>query len=296
MKKYILIVLYCFSLNAMENTIIQQESRDWNTKTYAKGNFIQKQAALQFLQEAGLDFTNSRILDVGCGPGDITVKIAEGARTFLGIDPSKNMITYAQDTYDHISHVTFQHCCIKNFIPKKPYDYVVSFFYLHFIEDKKEIFKKINLCLKNKGEFFGTIMSTAETLPLSLCVGIKFINNLAKTDIRFENLIAEKEIGISYISDKEIKKIIQETGFTIISYEKKYKEFIVKSRKEIEKILKPTFMSRPFLQVFTNTEKKRLFRQFIGLYLPKLQKNNDGHYIFTELKTTVMHLYKTESL
>ena len=101
MKSYI-IPLICMSifLNGMEQQQIIRESQEWNAQEYAQGNKTQELAGLIFLQESDINLKNKRVLDIGCGIGNITAKIAETAKRTQGIDASKNMIEYAQQKYN----------------------------------------------------------------------------------------------------------------------------------------------------------------------------------------------------
>jgi 2-polyprenyl-3-methyl-5-hydroxy-6-metoxy-1,4-benzoquinol methylase len=43
-----------------------------------------------------IDFTDRDVLDVGCGDGRVTWRIAQGTRSVLGIDPSNEAIEAAK--------------------------------------------------------------------------------------------------------------------------------------------------------------------------------------------------------
>ena len=51
---------------------------------------------LEALARAGVDFTNLRVLDVGCGDGRVVWKIADAARSVLGIDVDEELIADAK--------------------------------------------------------------------------------------------------------------------------------------------------------------------------------------------------------
>src|SRR5437867_4478961 len=97
MKKSILSLLCLFSIvNGMEKEIARQEPREWDPIAYAQGNALQQRAALQFLKESDVDPINKKVLDIGCGTGNITDIISQSAKRVRGIDASKQMIEYAQ--------------------------------------------------------------------------------------------------------------------------------------------------------------------------------------------------------
>jgi trans-aconitate 2-methyltransferase len=68
---------------------------EWNASDYARQSSVQEAMAEE--QRALLDLEGwEQILDVGCGDGKITAKIAERVPrgSVLGVDPSQAMIAF----------------------------------------------------------------------------------------------------------------------------------------------------------------------------------------------------------
>jgi len=96
----------------------------------------------------------SKVIDVGCGTGRFAFSAAEKCRSVLGIDISKRNIdsanrNLAQNPEDKI---TFQHTALHHLISKEHFDYAVSTYVIHeidelervdFIKDMSEIADKI---------------------------------------------------------------------------------------------------------------------------------------------------------
>src|SRR5215470_3693052 len=88
----------------------------WDPALYdEKYSFVWKLAAglLELLNAQ----SSERILDVGCGTGHLTAKIAAAGAIVTGIDRSADMIRQAQEKYPHVQfqvmdarEITFAEC------------------------------------------------------------------------------------------------------------------------------------------------------------------------------------------
>src|SRR5579863_4924306 len=219
MKKYILTTLCIVFL--IQGIKTADASHEWDAQTYAQGNKIQEMEALHFLQDSGLDFIHKRVLDIGCGTGNISAKIAEKAAWVHGIDASKNMIDYAQKIYGDIPNLSFEYCFAENFATKEPYDTAVTFFCIHWIKDKNKALKNINQSLKENGDFFGTYQSTLDPEPFHLTVFKEMLPTVS-TILPYVKGISEKQsVDFFVVSDEEFKKLLENNGFELISCEHK---------------------------------------------------------------------------
>jgi ubiquinone/menaquinone biosynthesis C-methylase UbiE len=300
MKKYTMIGLsLCVCAHSMETTTYTiREPREWNAEEYARGNFFQEEAALQFLKESGINLTNKKVLDVGCGTGNITSKIATTAQYVHGIDASKNMIDYAQTTYGNIPNLSFEHSFAEDFTTEEQYDYALSLFCLHWIEDKQAAFEKINTSLKKNGEVFCTIASSSNPAPFGVAVLKELLTTLqpAHDFVHNINITQESDLKRYVISDEECKEILLKSGFEIITYEEKSRTHIFKDRKELALFQRPVAMSRPLFKNLPETEREFLFNEYINLCLTKLKKDENDNYIFNGTTTTVIHARKIANI
>jgi len=296
MKKYIFIIFTFLNvyLNAMEQQITK-ESREWDAQAYAQGNWIQKQAALQFFKESGIDLKDKNVLDVGCGTGNISHKLSKTAQTVHGIDASKNMIDYAQKTYN-TNNLTFEHVFAENFITQKFYDTVVTFFCLHHIKDQQEVLKKINMCLINDGECFGITNTASNPLPIGLTIALEMLPKLQQDNNFFKNKDVIQGLTTTHATNDSLETMLKNAGFEIISYELKVMDFIIKNQEELEKFETPLVLSHPVVQMMRSPLREWVLKQYFDLYLTKLQKNTDGHYILPAINTTVFHARKIADL
>jgi len=290
------ILLFCMfsffnSMLSEEQQIIKHGSREWNAKEYASSKGGEVSAAMMFIEESGIDFTNKKILDIGCGIGNITAKIAESAEQAHGIDASQNMIDHAQQTYGNISNLSFEHCFAEDFVSNTLYDYALSMFCLHWIKDKQKVFKCINNSLKINGEFLGTIY-TSDSIPFSTIVLQELLKRPDCDFLNNSTISLEDNLTRYVLSDEECKGIIRNAGFDIITYEKKSSIRVFKNREELAKFRRPICMARPLFKDLPEEIREWLFNEYIDLWLSKLNKNEDGHYVNKEAVVTLIHARK----
>src|SRR5258706_10296736 len=107
--------------------------------------------------------------------------LATTAQLVYGIDASQNMIEYAQQYYENIDNLTFEHCFAEDFITDEQYDCVVSMYCLHWIKNKQKVFENINKSLTINGEFVGTIFIESGSAPLSFIVLKELLDKLQPT-------------------------------------------------------------------------------------------------------------------
>lgn len=101
-----------------------------------------------------------KILDLGCGPGQLSEKIAASGAQVLGIDSDRAMIAQAQNNYPQNNHpqnnypqTSFQVADAANFHLPEPVDAVFSNAALHWVTPPEAAAKCIAQALKPGGRF-----------------------------------------------------------------------------------------------------------------------------------------------
>ena len=295
MNKYLLPILCIISMAhaAEEQQIVKREPREWDAAAYAKGNKLQEQWAKFFLQTSKLNLKNKKVVDIGCGTGNITAFIATMAKKAHGIDASNNMIKYAQETHKLIPNLSFEQSFAEEFSPKKRFDVAMSFFCLHWIENKQQTLLQVNHALTTDGEFFGTHLSSSDPEPIHFTVLKELIPTLSDEYSAFKQ--ADWRAGMEYfiLSDKEFQSLLLRNGFDIISYEHKSLDLFL-TKEELEEAIKPILMSRPFIQTISEDLRNSFFNLYISKVIERLEEQNDNLYIIPaeKCKTRVFHARK----
>lgn len=99
---------------------------------------------------------DKRVIDVGCGSGYLSAKIAYQASTVLGLDPSKGMIEVAKREYEHLPRLRFVCESIESFSKNQPrikFDAAISNMSLITIQNLDEALRAVNMVLLLKGIF-----------------------------------------------------------------------------------------------------------------------------------------------
>ena len=152
----------------------------WNAEGYTKD--------FQFVHKYGEDVLNlidaekgMKILDLGCGNGALTRKIADIGVEAIGMDASMEMLNVAKSNYPEL---TFMQDNATKFTLDEPVDCIFSNAVFHWIDDQDELVGSISESLKVNGqlvcEFGGK--GCAETIHSALQKafekrGLKYMKN-----------------------------------------------------------------------------------------------------------------------
>lgn len=100
------------------------------------------------------DFTNKRVLDIGCGFGWHCIYAAEhGASSVLGTDISEKMLTVAKEKTKH-DCVEYKKIAMEDIdFPPNSFDVVLSSLALHYTPDFSWVCESVANCLSPKGTF-----------------------------------------------------------------------------------------------------------------------------------------------
>ena len=114
----------------------------WDKQQYQR---FRTERAAPFYDLLGLiePAERSRVLDLGCGTGELTALAHERlqAADTLGIDASSNMLGSAPAGVH--PDLRFELCRIEDFVPSASYDVVLSNAALHWVEDHPALFERL---------------------------------------------------------------------------------------------------------------------------------------------------------
>lgn len=149
---------------------MQQPTNTWDAQLYNdKHNFVYGYG--MGLIDLLAPKSHERILDLGCGSGELTAKIDELAGSVVGIDKSPEMITRAKEQFPACD---FEVGDATDFNVGKPFDALFSNATLHWVLDYKKAIANIHSNLTDGGrmvvEFGGknNVKTIIETLRESL--------------------------------------------------------------------------------------------------------------------------------
>jgi trans-aconitate methyltransferase len=124
-------------------------SQRWDAGLYDdRHGFVWKHGAA--LVELLAPQPGERILDLGCGTGHLTARIAEAAATAVGLDHSGEMLQQARSAYPHLEFVQAD---ARAFAFASPFDAVFSNAVLHWIKPPEPVVRCVRDALRPGGRF-----------------------------------------------------------------------------------------------------------------------------------------------
>ncbi|MBO3463936.1 methyltransferase domain-containing protein [Aetokthonos hydrillicola Thurmond2011] len=121
----------------------------WNTTLYeGKHSFVWERA--EDLFKLLSPQVGERILDLGCGTGQLTEKIAAAGSVAIGIDADSSMVEKARHNYPHLQ---FAVADARDFKVEQPCDAIFSNAVLHWIPESDAVIRSIYQALKPGGRF-----------------------------------------------------------------------------------------------------------------------------------------------
>lgn len=122
---------------------------NWNATLYENKHAFVWQYGEDLLQLLNPK-QGEHILDLGCGTGQLTEKIATSAAVVMGIDNAPAMISKAKQNYPHLR---FDVADGRNFQVEQPLDAVFSNAALHWIKEPDAVINCVHQALKPGGRF-----------------------------------------------------------------------------------------------------------------------------------------------
>jgi trans-aconitate methyltransferase len=121
----------------------------WNAEQYEGRHSYVWQFGGTLLELLG-PHPGERILDVGCGTGQLTAEIAATGALVVGLDSSPEMLGQARQNYPHLKFVLAD---ATDFRFEEPFDAVFSNAALHWVKDAESSVKCIAAALRPGGRF-----------------------------------------------------------------------------------------------------------------------------------------------
>ncbi|MCH9631692.1 MAG: putative trans-aconitate 2-methyltransferase [Chlamydiae bacterium] len=207
MKKITVFKTLFIALLVMSQSLPSSQGID-QAKNYLENSTPQKNHAYKFLKEFDLQVGN-RVLDIGCGDGEITNYIAKATDTGLvvGLDISEKMIDLASSTHqrDNLLFV-LGNGQIPPFINQ--FELITSFMSFHWIDDQKKALQSFYKSLKPGG--FVLI-----TLPAPCPGRVSAAAHEVSQSENWKDFFLNKRIIKNYPNESELLKLLEDSNFQV---------------------------------------------------------------------------------
>ncbi|XP_019645251.1 PREDICTED: phosphoethanolamine N-methyltransferase 1-like [Branchiostoma belcheri] len=192
--------------------------RDANMDACLEQLHAQTASAVALLQQYTEWEEGDRVLDVGCGCGEVTKYIGQQptVASVLGIDLSPQLINYAETT-NPSPKVSYSVADITDSSTIKPkwrnyFSKAVSFSVMHWICDKSRALNNIFSCLKPNGCFLFNCFSDSSSIVKTI--------RAVESDSRWRNLVKSREFTYTIYPWLEndvagFRRFIEECGFDV---------------------------------------------------------------------------------
>ncbi|XP_026810740.1 juvenile hormone acid O-methyltransferase-like [Rhopalosiphum maidis] len=166
--------------------------------------------------------SNEIILDIGCGPGDVTSDILypllmKNINQLIGVDKSIEMVEYAKKTYE-CSKMGFEVLDIENVndcsFYSNRFNKIFSFLCLHWVHNKSNALCNMYLMLKNGGEILVNFLLINPFIEWHKSLDAEWQKYVKDIKQIFNNLYAD-----------EMREMFIKAGFRIIHLESSVKKY-----------------------------------------------------------------------
>jgi len=186
---------------------------EWDAAEYSRRSSLQEAMAQEVL--ALLDLKGSeRILDVGCGDGKITAKIASRAAkgSVVGVDPSRDMISFAQGHFGPpaLPNLRFEVADARRLRFKNEFDLVVSFNALHWIPEQQTALTSIRSALVPGGKAQLRLVSKGARKS------VENVTEETRRTSRWKAYFQDFEDPYLHLTPEEYAALAERSGFRVL--------------------------------------------------------------------------------
>jgi trans-aconitate 2-methyltransferase len=186
---------------------------EWDAAEYSRRSSLQEAMAQEVL--ALLDLNGSeRILDVGCGDGKITARIASRASkgSVVGVDPSRDMISFAQGHFGPptLPNLRFEVADARRLPFKNEFDLVVSFNALHWIPEQQVALNSIRSTLVSGGK------AQLRLVPRGARKSLENVAEETRRTSRWNAYFQDFDDPYLHLTPEEYAAVAERSGFRVL--------------------------------------------------------------------------------
>ncbi|MFD0587348.1 class I SAM-dependent methyltransferase [Paenibacillus sp. GCM10027627] len=215
-----------------------------------------------------------RILDVGCGAGQLMAAIADAGAVPTGFDLSEEIIEQAKQNYPGLD---FRVEDARYYQTDSQFDAVVSHAALHWISDAEAAVRTISLALKEGGRFVAEFAGSGNVVTVTDAIE----EALKKHGYAWEGLIPW------YLpTAQQFASLLEQTGFRVTFIQHFEKPSPLKGGKNIRMWLDS--FSNYFFQHVSPADKESIYQHIEASVKPRLYRDEQLILDTTRLRVTAI--------
>ena len=244
----------------------------WDAREYQTSSSNQKKWAMELLSKLDLE-GEERVLDIGCGDGEITALIARRVpRGFVvGIDSSKDMIELAIKRYpsEYYPNLTFFLRDARAMDFDREFDAVFSNACLHWIIDHKSVLGGIKRCLKPSGKVLLQMGGRGNARTV-----LEALDDIIK-ESQWAQFFEGFVFPYGFYGPEEYRNWLGALGFKVVRAELLPKDMVHEGKGQFAAWLRTTWL--PYTQRVPETLREQFIAAVVERYAEKYSPGNDGN-------------------
>lgn len=212
--------------NSCLNLINDDRALFRNPDRYEEHSGIQQKQSitlLSYVERAMMDrnITPSLVLDVGCGPGKVTERLATRLDnpSVIGIDPSRSAIAKARTEHSPENmDIKYQHYRVEDYCPKEKrdsFDLIFSNSAMHWVEDQHKGYENLRKLISEDG-LLAVHQGHKGTYKELHQVAVEVLKDFDYHEY-FENL--NPPLDLIYYNAEEMRDLLTKHGFNPIEFD-----------------------------------------------------------------------------
>lgn len=241
---------------------MNRDMHKWDPADYEKSSSAQFKWAMELVAKLNLK-GNESVLDIGCGDGKITARLADllPEGKVVGIDLSSEMISFAESKYPpgEFPNLSFRVADASQLPFREEFDLVVSFACLHWIQDHQPLLRGIRQSLAPGGKILlqcGGKGNAADLLDLA--------QDLFQ-DAKWAEYFRDFRFPYNFYGPEEYGTWLKEAGLESVSLQLVPKDMVHQGQAGLEGIIRTTWM--PYTEKLPESLRPEFVREIARRYL-----------------------------
>jgi len=234
---------------------------EWRASEYYRHSSLQKEMAEEQLGLLALEGAE-RILDIGCGDGEITAEIAARVPhgSVLGVDPSRDMIAFASSHFGRPAqtNLRFEVADARRLDYRDEFDLVVSFNALHWVPEQGAALASIHAALKPDGR------AVLRLVPEGPRKCLEDVIEDVRQRPRWARYLPGFQRPYVHFTPEEYRALAEQWGFRVLRLDVKDKAWDFKSREEFAAFAQATFVE--WTRFLPESECQAFIAEVLDLY------------------------------